>query len=104
MCAVAEPTLRTVVEIMKSERIRIIAATGGAGVQAREHIAAIHCVRDISQTFVAARERGRCERLVSDMGAAQPAIADISPALDRNLLEIPLTMEDPLGALSFIPF
>jgi ornithine cyclodeaminase/alanine dehydrogenase-like protein (mu-crystallin family) len=50
----------------------------GAGVQAREHIAAIHCVRDISQTFVAARDRGRCERLVSDMGAAQPAIADIT--------------------------
>ena len=34
----------------------------GAGVQAREHIAAIHCVRDIRETFVAARDRDRCQR------------------------------------------
>lgn len=32
MCCVEEPTLKTTVELMKSPRIRIIAATGGAGV------------------------------------------------------------------------
>ncbi len=50
----------------------------GAGVQAREHIAAIHCVRDIRQTFVAARDQVRCERLVSDMATAEPAIGGIT--------------------------
>ncbi|MCC7493693.1 MAG: aldehyde dehydrogenase [Fimbriimonadaceae bacterium] len=32
MCTVAEPTLKNAAEIMKSERIRVIAATGGPGV------------------------------------------------------------------------
>ncbi len=50
----------------------------GAGVQAREHIAAIHCVRDIEQTFVAARDRTQCERLVEDMAKADPPIGDIT--------------------------
>ena len=50
----------------------------GAGVQAREHIAAIHCVRDIRQTFVAARDRSQCERLIEDMAAADPAIGGIT--------------------------
>ncbi len=50
----------------------------GAGVQAREHIAAIRCVRDIRQTFVAARDRDRCRQLVSDMAKAEPAIGEIT--------------------------
>ena len=50
----------------------------GAGVQAREHIAAIHCVRGIEQTFVAARGRAKCERLVEDMAKADPPIGDIT--------------------------
>ena len=50
----------------------------GAGVQAREHIAAIHCVRDIRKTCVSARDRAQCERLVEDLSAAHPAIGDIT--------------------------
>ena len=50
----------------------------GAGVQAREHIAAIHCVRDIRQTYLAARDRARCERLIEDMAARDPAIGNIA--------------------------
>jgi ornithine cyclodeaminase len=50
----------------------------GAGVQAREHIAAIHCVRAIRRTFVVARDRAQAERLVEDMGAGEPAIRDIT--------------------------
>jgi len=50
----------------------------GAGVQAREHIAAIHCVRDIRRTYVAARDRTQCERLVEDLASGDPAISDIT--------------------------
>lgn len=50
----------------------------GAGVQAREHIAAIHCVRDIRRTCVAARDRAQAERLIEDMSAVDPAIRDIT--------------------------
>ncbi len=50
----------------------------GAGVQAREHIAAIHCVRDIRETFVVARTRAQCERLVADLAAVDPAIGEIT--------------------------
>jgi ornithine cyclodeaminase len=50
----------------------------GAGVQAREHIAAIHCVRDIRRTFVVARDPAQAEHLVDDMSAADPAIRDIT--------------------------
>ena len=50
----------------------------GAGVQAREHIAAIHCVREIEQTFLVARDRAKGERLVEDMAKADPAIGDIT--------------------------
>jgi ornithine cyclodeaminase len=50
----------------------------GAGVQAREHIAAIHCVRDIRRTFVVARDRDQAEQLVEDMAAGDPAIGDIT--------------------------
>jgi len=57
-----------------SETLAVI----GAGVQAREHIAAIYCVRDIRQTCVAARDRARAERLIEDMSAGDPAIRDIT--------------------------
>jgi ornithine cyclodeaminase len=50
----------------------------GAGVQAREHIAAIHCVRDVRRTFVVARDPAQAEHLVEDMSAADPAIRDIT--------------------------
>ena len=50
----------------------------GAGVQAREHIAAIHCVRDIRRTYLAARDRARAMRLIEDMSAGDPAIRDIT--------------------------
>ena len=54
----------------------------GAGVQAREHIAAIHCVRDIRQTYLVARDRAQAERLierlVEDLSAGDPAILDIT--------------------------
>jgi ornithine cyclodeaminase/alanine dehydrogenase-like protein (mu-crystallin family) len=56
----------------------------GAGVQAREHIAAIHCVRDIRKTLVAARDRARGERLVADMAAADPPIGDIRVCEDGD--------------------
>jgi ornithine cyclodeaminase len=50
----------------------------GAGVQAREHIAAIHCVRDIRQTYVVARDRDQADRLVEDMAAGDPVINNIT--------------------------
>jgi ornithine cyclodeaminase/alanine dehydrogenase-like protein (mu-crystallin family) len=50
----------------------------GAGVQAREHIAAIHCVRDIRETLVVGRDRARCERMVADMASADPPIGEIT--------------------------
>ena len=43
-----------------------------------EHIAAIHSVRDIEQTFVAARDGAKGERLVEDMAKADPPIGDIT--------------------------
>ena len=61
-----------------SETLAII----GAGVQAREHIAAIHCVRDIRRTLLVARDRAQAERLierlVEDRSAGDPAIPDIT--------------------------
>ena len=57
-----------------SEALAVI----GAGVQAREHITAIHCVRDIRRTCVAARDRAQAERLIDDMSAVDPAIRDIT--------------------------
>ena len=50
----------------------------GAGVQAREHIAAIHCVRELRRTFLAARDRAQAARLVEDMAAGAPAIRDVT--------------------------
>ncbi|MGB5621676.1 MAG: ornithine cyclodeaminase, partial [Gammaproteobacteria bacterium] len=58
----------------ESETLAII----GAGVQARDHIAAIHCVRDLRQTYLAARDRAQAERLIEDMSAVDPAIRDIT--------------------------
>jgi ornithine cyclodeaminase/alanine dehydrogenase-like protein (mu-crystallin family) len=41
----------------------------GAGVQAREHIRAIKCVRDIRMTYIAARSRSECQRLVDEFSS-----------------------------------
>ncbi len=49
-----------------SESLAII----GAGVQAREHLAAIACVRDLRVAYLASQDRDDCERLVRDMDAA----------------------------------
>lgn len=57
-----------------SETLAIV----GAGVQAREHIAAIHCVRGIRRTYIAARNRSQCERLAEDLSSGDPAISDIT--------------------------
>jgi ornithine cyclodeaminase/alanine dehydrogenase-like protein (mu-crystallin family) len=50
----------------------------GAGVQAREHIAAIHCVRDIRKTYIAARDLSQSERLVRDLSSSAIAVCDIT--------------------------
>lgn len=53
-------------------------AVVGAGVQAREHIAAVRCVRDIRQTYIAGRDRAQCERFVEELSSDVTAASEIT--------------------------
>ena len=65
----------------------------GAGVQAREHIRAIHCVRDIRKTFIAARTRSECEQLVDEVKS------DIS---DGSTMRICETADDAVAQADIV--
>ena len=49
----------------------------GSGVQAREHIAAIHCVRNIRKTYIAGKDLSQSEHLVEDLASGAAATGDI---------------------------